>query len=515
MLSGGKQKVSYQVIISGAGPVGTWLACELQLAGVATLVLDQAPEISPQSRALTIHPRTIETFAMRGAHHRMLEEAVRIPRGHFAVFDHWLDFRHLNTSYAFTLAIPQARITALLQERAVALGADVRRGHRVTDFVEHEASVSVSIVGPDGPYRVEADYLAGCDGTRSVVRQSADIDFAGTNFTVLGWLTDVVLTDPPDGAMIGKWGLNGTAMVAKLPNGEYRVVGISPDDVRTDWPGELTFEEVRSNTIAIFGTDFGMHSPSWLSRYSNTSRQAEIYRKGRVVLAGDAAHQHFPAGGVGLNVGIQDAMNLGWKLAATINGWAPESLLDSYHQERHPVGQDLLEHTQAQTSLMSCFTIEGAELRSFLNKLVKEHPSLEATLAERLSGLHVAYPASTPGAHPLVGRCVTDLEFDDGGKGLFSLLEKGRHVLLDLTSKAYPPSQTGSRHLEVHRGRLARKRYAEWAKITAALIRPDGYVEWASEETDAESLANLTAEAMAFLPRANTGVVAELASEAL
>lgn len=507
--------MSYQVIISGAGPVGTWLACELQLAGVSTLVLEQTLEISPQSRALTVHPRTIEIFAMRGAHQAMLEEAVRIPSGHFALFDHRLDFRPLNTSFAFTLAIPQARITALLQQRAIELGAHVRRGHRVVGFSENAASVSVSVVGPEGQYTVDADYLAGCDGTQSTVRKIAGIDFPGTDFTVLGWLGDCILTHPPDGAFVSKWGLRGAGAVAKLPDGRHRVVGIGSDDVRTDWPGEFTLEEMRSKAIEVWGTDFGMHSPSWLSRYGNASRQAETYRKGRVVLAGDAAHQHFPAGGVGLNVGIQDAMNLGWKLAATVNGWAPAGLLDSYSLERRPVGQDLLEHTQAQVSLMSCFSIEGAELRSFLNKLIVESTALEAALAERLSGLHVAYPPNS-GAHSLVGRRVPDLEFDRG-KGLFSLLAAGRYVLLDLSKGA--ASQAGaasgvkasSSKYEIHRGALADRRLAEWKTITAVLIRPDGHVAWASEETDAERLATLTTQAIALIRAADAGVEAQTA----
>ena len=491
----------YQVIISGAGPAGCWLACELQLAGIQTLVIEQTPAISPQSRALTIHPRTIEVFAMRGAHETMLREAVRIPSGHFGILDHRLDFKPLNTEYAFTLAIPQARITAILQERARALGADVRRGERVSHFEEGPNSVSVAIEGPSGTYTAEAQWLAGCDGTRSMVRTQAGIPFPGTDATVLGWLGDATLAEPPEGVMIGKWGLNGTAMVAKLPDGQHRLVGISPDDVNRAWPGELALDELRAKVIAIFGTDFGLHSPSWLSRYSNASRQAESYRKGRILLAGDAAHQHMPAGGVGLNIGIQDAMNLGWKLAATLHGWAPDSLLDSYHQERHPVGQDLLEHTQAQTALMSCFTQEGIELRAFLNKLIKELPSLENALAERLSGLHVAYPSLNPRAHPLVGKRAPELSFNGTKQGLFSLLSSGRHVLLDLTGQASPDAASGAvaqTRLIVQRAGLAPTGTA-WDGLTAALIRPDGYVAWASDEQDLHELRAQMNDELAFL----------------
>lgn len=480
--------MEHQVIISGAGPVGCWLACELQLAGVQTLLIEQTAAISPQSRALTIHPRTIEVFAMRGAHHEMLAQAVRIPSGHFAVFEHRLDFKRLDTRFAYTLAIPQARITAILQERARSLGADIRRSEKVCRFEQSQEGVSVWIENSDQEqYVVTAQWLVGCDGTRSTVRQQAGIAFPGTDATVLGWLGDATLTDPPDGVMIGEWGLNGTAMVAKLPDGQHRLVGLSPDDVNRPWPGDLPLEELREKVRAVFGTDFGLHSPSWLSRYSNTSRQAENYRKNRVFLAGDAAHQHMPAGGVGLNIGIQDAMNLGWKLAAVVNGWMPDSLLDSYHQERYPVGQDLLEHTQAQTALMSCFSVEGIELRSFLNKLIKQSPALEKTLAERLSGLNVAYPSPAPGAHALVGRRAADQDLADG-KSLFGLLEQGCYVMLDLSGHDDDGMAcSGSWRAVWCRSSLG-VRSEGWERVTAVLIRPDGYIAWASNEQDATRL---------------------------
>lgn len=482
-----------QVVISGGGPVGFWLASELQLAGVSTLVLEQDQVINPQSRALTVHPRTIEVLASRGAHEQLLEEGVHIPNGHFAILDERLDFQFMDSPFPFTLAILQARTTELLEQRALALGAEVRRGHRVSGFVESSESVSVAVEASNTSYTVEAEYLAGCDGTKSTVRQSAGIDFPGTDFTVLGWLGDVVLDDPPEDLAVSKWGIDGTLMFVKLPGGRHRFVGITPDDVRTDWPDEFTFEELRSKVISLTGTDYGMHSPSWLSRYGNTTRQAASYRQGRVVLAGDAAHQHMPAGGVGLNVGIQDAMNLGWKLAATINGWAPDGLLDTYHDERHPVGRDLLEHTQAQTALMSAFTTEGRDLRSLLGKLIAELPSLEQSLAKRLAGLSVVYPPTSQEAHALVGHRAPNLTFDNSPEGLFHLLREGQYVLLDLTAdhaSALQPNGNGPAraHLRVHHGELSQSR-KEWETVTAALIRPDGHVAWASETRNPAELA--------------------------
>lgn len=510
--------MNFQVVISGGGPAGMWLACELRLANVSTLIIDQTVEIDPNSRALTIHPRTIEILASRGTHEQLLAEGARIPTGHFALLNSRLNFSGLDTPYPFTLAIFQARTTALLQQRAIELGAVVRRGHRFLELEERESSVISTIDGPDGPYTVESDYLVGCDGTRSTVRGAAGIEFPGTQSTVMGWLGDVELRDPPAEPVLYKWSLNGMGMVVRLADGRYRVVGINPHDVRTDWPGDFTIEELRANSMAIFGTDFGLHSPCWLSRYSNTSRQATTYRKGRVILAGDAAHQHFPAGGVGLNVGVQDSMNLGWKLAATVHGWAPEGLLDTYHDERHPVGQDLLEHTQAQTALMSAFTVEGLELRSFLTKLMKERPELEVSLTERLTGLHVAYPSN--GGHRLVGQRAPDLAFVGTDKSLFSMMRGGQYILLDLTGgDDFSPVQTAHTrnahpHRRFHRGLLSGAERSAWLGVTAALIRPDGYVAWASEQTDPAELASELETALGATHRL-TAARSPNASEAL
>ncbi|QID35565.1 monooxygenase [Streptomyces albus] len=491
------------VVIVGGGPTGMWLACELRLAGIPTVVLEREPEIAPHSRALTVHPRTIETFALRGAHRDLLAEGGRIPSGHFAVLDDRLDFRALDTDFPFTLALPQARTTKLLQDRAVAAGADVRRGHRVTDCTEHDDGVTVSVEGPDGAYTLDAAYVAGCDGTHSLVRRCAGIDFEGIWFTALGALGDVVLDDPPPGPVTSAWTLRGTLMIVPLPGGLHRIAVHSPEDVRSDWPGELTLDEFRERVRRVTGTDHGMHSPAWLSRFGNTSRLARHYRKGRFLLAGDAAHQHMPAGGVGLNVGVQDAMNLGCKLAATLRGRAPEGLLDTYHAERHPVGADTIEHTQAQTAIMMSFSPQGSALRSLLGKLIAERPQFRDALAERLSGLSVRY--SPPGrAHPLAGCRAPNLPLSDSTR-LFDLLQDGRPALVDFAradgfraDEAVPAG--AARHLTLHRspGPLPRSR-AAWAGVSAVLVRPDGYVGWASDETDAAALAHETRDALAEL----------------
>ncbi|MDA3642682.1 FAD-dependent monooxygenase [Saccharopolyspora indica] len=453
-----------EVVIAGAGPVGLRLAAELRLAGIGVTVLEPRAAPDQRSRALTIHPRTIELLASRGLHEQFLTEGVRIPSGHFGMLDDRLDFRLLDTDFQYTLAIPQARTEELFEQHARAAGATVLRGHRVAKVVDNGSSVTVEAEGPDGAYALEAGYVVGCDGTRSTVRRSAGIGFPGTAHTMLGWLADVVLDAPPAGNFATVATERGGVMIVPLPGGLHRLVGQTPDDLRTDWPGEPTLDEVRAKVTAITGTDHGMRSPAWLSRFGNASRQAERYRAGRVLLAGDAAHQHMPAGGVGLNVGVQDAMNLGWKLAAVASGATSEDLLDSYHDERHPVGVDLLESTQAQNALFAAFSPDGQQLRALLSKLIAEQPEFSRALAERLSGLAVRYPPADPGAHPLTGLRAPNLRFGDG-TCLFERLRPGRHVRLDFTGG---------------RDELAETR-PDWASVRAALIRPDGHVAWATD----------------------------------
>ncbi|WP_030765497.1 FAD-dependent monooxygenase [Streptomyces sp. NRRL F-2664] len=460
------------IVIVGAGPVGLWLAAELRLGGADVTVLEDRQEPDPHSKALTVHPRTLELLACRGVVDRFLDEGRRIPDGHFGGLDDRMDFGVLDTPFPYTLALPQARTEALLEEHARAAGARVLRGRRVTGLTRDADGVTVEVAGRP-PLR--ASYVVGCDGTRSVVRRAAGIAFPGTEATTWGWLGDVVLDDPPPGP-VSVSGPSGGLMVVPLPDGVHRIVGGDPEGNRSDRPGVLTLDELRARVVAISGRDFGLRDPRWLSRFGNATRQAERYRDGRVLLAGDAAHMHFPTGGVGLNVGLQDASNLGWKLAAVAAGEAPDALLDSYHDERHPVGADLLASTRAQTALMTAHSPEGQALRALLSGLVADLPELSRTLAERVSALSVAYPAGR--GHRLAGTRAPDLRL--GGTGLFTLLRTGRHVLLDLVG-GIPPAGG----VTLHRAPLSVPR-ADWAGVTAALIRPDGHVAWASEDPDAD-----------------------------
>lgn len=461
--------MAQQVVIVGAGPVGLWLAAELRYGGADVTVLEERTERDPNSKALTVHARTLELLDSRGVADPLLAEGMRVPSGHFAVLDSRLDFSGLDTPHPFTVALPQARTEQILEEHARGLGADIRRGVRVSglEFSDDEVHVQLE----DGEI-INAAWVVGCDGVHSTVRTAADIGFPGSPATCLGWLADVQLSEQPDPPIVSGWNGEGQLLGVPISKDLYRFVGIAREDVRTDWPGDLTLDEVRAKIAAVTGQEWDLHSPVWLSRFGNAARQAERYRAGPVLLAGDAAHQHMPTGGVGMNVGIQDAANLGWKLAATVLGTAPEGLLDSYHAERHPVGGELLRSTQAQTALLTEFSPDGQQLRAMMSDLIFETPALAHNLAQRLSGLRVRYPAPQ-GAHPLVGARVPDLPLTDAD-GVFTALRSGGFVLLDLAGTV------GARKVPVHRVASIEGRH-EWASVGAALVRPDGYVAWAGE----------------------------------
>ncbi|MEU9337105.1 FAD-dependent monooxygenase [Streptomyces sp. NPDC048290] len=492
-----------QVVIAGGGPVGLWLAAELRLNGVSVTVLEERTEVDQRSKALTMHPRSIELLASRGLAQRFQDGVPKIPTGHFGNLPSRLDFSLLDTPYPYTLFLPQARTEELFEEYAVGLGATIRRGHRVTGFTESADAVTVRVAGPQGEYEIQAEYLAGCDGTRSTVREAAGIDFPGTPSHQLGWLGDVALDNPPPLAF-NRYCENGCLIIVPLPGGRWRIAGTSPDGSTTEWPGDLTLEELREKTVAITGDDFGMRDPSWLSRYGNATRLATEYRRGRVVLAGDAAHQHFPTGGVGMNVGMQDAHNLGWKLAATLQGWASHGLLDSYHTERHLVGAQLEEHSRAQTLLLTTFTPEAVALRSLLAQLVDDVPDVNRFLAGKISALGVRYPSTDPTAHPLTGARIPELAFTDTGTGtgLFALLRADSYLLLDLTGTGALADRARDR-IAVHAGTpgsgAATGVPGGWDEVRAVLVRPDGHVAWAGTEEDD---SKLTAQADAAVATA-------------
>lgn len=477
-----------KVIVAGAGPTGLWLAGELRLAGVPVTVLERTQERGPYTRALAIHARTLEVLAMRAMADTPLADGAKLSQWHFGMLPSRVDFSVLDTQYPFVLAYPQPLLEDLLERRAIGLGAVVLRGHTVTGLAQDESSVRVQADGPHGPLTFEAGYAVGCDGTRSAVREAAAIAFPGTDDTLSAYLGDVTLDDPPEQGSAVVASPAGALIIAPLPGGRFRAAGFDPQDQDPDVP--LTEEGIRESVRRAAGRDFGMHDATWLSRAGNATRQAAAYRAGRVLLAGDAAHMHFPSGGVGLNVGVQDAMNLGWKLAAVAQGRAPQELLDTYHAERHPVGASLLQNTLAQTALIATFTREGLALREMLSGLVADIPGLSRRLAAVLSGLDVAYRSADPLAHPLTGQRVPDLPVGD--TTLFRLLASAGPVLLSFSG---PGSLPVAADLAAALGIQAHPA-VPWPgheKVAVALVRPDGYLWWASgHPSDADAIEALT-----------------------
>ncbi|MFF8593847.1 FAD-dependent monooxygenase [Streptomyces sp. NPDC015220] len=466
-----------QVVIVGAGPVGLWLAHELALAGVPVLVLERNEERGPHSKALGIQPRTVEVLALRDRHKDLLAIGRPVPNWHFGMLKSRVDFRSLPTPFPFLLAHPQSVTEKVLEQYATRLGAVVRRGHEVTSLTQDDTSVTVKVTGPEGPYEVSAPYVVGTDGARSTVRREAGIDFPGTDTTAYGFLGEVILDEPPSEPGFAALSEAGRLLVVPLGGGRFRVTGYDPANQHRE---PMTLPELRDAAVRIAGTDFGMRDASWLTRFGNATKLAASYRSGRVLLAGDAAHIHWPAGGVGLNVGLQDAMNLGWKLAAVVQGRAEETLLDTYHAERHPVGAELAEHTLAQGGLIASLTPEVTALRALLDEAIAEEPGFAALLAGKLSGLDVVYRSDDPGAHPLTGARAHDPE----GEGVFPLLHDGRAVLLvmgEAEVDAEVTERAAAAGIAVHASRLAETGGDAWSGVTAALVRPDGRVWWATE----------------------------------
>jgi 2-polyprenyl-6-methoxyphenol hydroxylase-like FAD-dependent oxidoreductase len=474
-----EEKNEAQVIVVGAGPVGLWLAGELALAGVSTLVLEREQRRGPHSKALGLHPRTLEVFAMRGLDKQFLADGVPVPNWHFGMLERRLDFTGLDTPYPFMLAFPQARTEELLERRATDLGVTVLRGHAVTGLTQDDSSVTVEIAGPDGVSTRSAGFVVGCDGAGSTVRKAAAIDFPGTDSTAYGFIGEVVLDAPP-ASTVSAHNAGGAVIALPLGGGYHRVIGFDP--ARQESGPDLTLAALRDVTTRVTGTDYGMRDPRWLTRFGNATRHAATYRKGRVLLAGDSAHMHWPAGGVGLNVGVQDAMNLGWRLAAEVQGRAAAGLLDGYHAERHPVGEELAEHTLAQGALIMGTAPDGQALRSLLSGLLASQPALGRAIADKLAGLDVAYTSPDPAAHPLDGTRPPAAAYPR----LFDLLQDGRPVLLDLRGAlGGAAARASSLGIETHPGPLAETGGPAWSGVGAAIIRPDGYV-WRAVDVSAD-----------------------------
>ncbi|MYS92303.1 MULTISPECIES: FAD-dependent monooxygenase [Streptomyces] len=481
--------MSADVIVSGAGPVGLLTAALLDSAGVKVEVLERLTERSGNSRAAVLHPRTLEILTtVRAGDGRTLTDVLlshgrAVPRTHFGMLPQLLDYSVLDTPYPHILQITQATTERVLASLVEARGIPVHYGQEVTGFEQDDTGVRVHAGGTVHAAR----YLVGADGAWSQVRQQAGIKFPGTPGNTVSYLADVHLDAAPQNATHVWDPVDGWVAVVPLFDGIHRVFGVlaedtglAPEQVAARRSQPLTLDDLRGILNRVTGTDYGLRNAVWISTAGNTTRHATQYRAGRVFVAGDAAHVHFPAGGQGVNVGMQDAVNLAWKLAAEVKGWATPLITGgaaSYDRERRPVAVSLAQNTQAQTALMTTFTPQGAALRELMSTLLAR-PETNAHLAGLLSGLSASYDAPD-GGHPLDGHRAPDLGLPDGDT-LLRRLRVNRFLLLDFTP-AVELAALGSPLVEVIPA-------APWSELAAALVRPDGYIARAWTRAEPEQV---------------------------
>src|SRR5438128_1068046 len=466
----------HAVVIAGGGPTGLMLAGELALAGVDVAIVERrAGQDLIGSRAGGLHSRTIEVLDQRGIADRFLSQGQVAQVAGFA----WirLDISDFPTRHPYGLALRQDRIERILAGWVDELRVPVYPGREVAGFAQDDAGVDVEL--SDGE-SLRAQYLVGCDGGRSLVRKVAGIDFPGWAPTISNLIANVEVAQEP------KWGTRrdaiGVHAFSRLEDGP---VGVMVTEAHAGNTTERTLRDLSEAPIAVYGTDYGIHSPTWISRFTDMTRQAASYRDRRVLLAGDAAHVHYPVGGQGLQIGVQDAVNLGWKLAQVVKETSPESLLDTYHAERHPVAARVLRNTMAQTALL-----RPDERIEALHDTMSELLSMEGPrkrFAAMMSGLDIHYDLGE--GHPLLGRRMPDLDLVTaaGPLRVFPLLHDARPALLNLGEPGgFDITPWADRVQLIDAKSAGRGELPALGAVTAptaVLIRPDGYVAWVGEET--------------------------------
>ena len=470
------------VVIVGAGPVGLWLAAELRRGGAEVVVLEKRHAPTTYSRALTLHARTLEIFASRGVLDPWLTEGMQIPTAHFALLAARLELSSLDTDYPFALFLPQVRTEELLERHAIDIGVTVVRGAEVTRVTPEADRVRVTATMAGRPVEIDAPFVVGCDGRRSLVRDTAGIGYSGTDDTLTCVIGDVRLDESQFSAPVASTHTEyGSFYGVRIGPGRYRLIGIERATMHTSREQPVDFAEFRGTIARLIGTDFAMSDPTWLARVGSATFQADTYRRGRLLLAGDAAHVHFPMGGQGLNLGIQDATNLGWKLAAHLRSAASDSVLDTYEQERLPAGEAVIQDTLAQLAVVAAPGREGQALRQLMTTALAE-PSLNHRLARAAAGLSVRYQTAGDGDHPLVGLRVPNLAVTDG-TDIATLLRTGRFCLVGVPPEAVVGAvgpAAGEEFVVV--GDPLPPGTGPWSDVAAVLVRPDGHLAWATEK---------------------------------
>jgi 2-polyprenyl-6-methoxyphenol hydroxylase-like FAD-dependent oxidoreductase len=479
----------HAVVVAGGGPTGLMVAGELALAGVDVAIVERrANQDLPGSRAGGLHARTIEVFDQRGIADRFLSEGQVVQVAAFAGTP--LDISDFPTRHPYGLGLWQNHIERILAGWVDELAVPIYREREVTGFAQDDSGVDIAL--SDGR-SMRAEYLVGCDGGRSLVRKAAGIEFPGWDPTTSALLAEVEMAEEPElGMRRNAFGIHSLGKVeydicdgevVYEAGGTVRVMVTEPHVGAT---GEPTLRDLSEGLIAVYGTDYGIHSPTWITRFTDMTRQAAAYREGRVLLAGDAAHVHSPVGGQGLNTGVQDAVNLGWKLAQVVNRTSPDSLLDTYHAERHPVAALVLRNTMAQVALMRVDDRIDA-LRDVVSELLSmDEP--RTRFAAMMSGLDIHYDLGE--GHPLLGRRMPDLDLvtPGGPVRVVTLLHDAQPVLLNLGKPwDFDLSPLAPRVLAIdadYAGDWELPVLGHVAAPAAVLIRPDGYVAWVGDGTE-------------------------------
>jgi 3-(3-hydroxy-phenyl)propionate hydroxylase len=466
----------HAVVIAGGGPTGLMLAGELALAGIDVVIVERrVNQELAGSRAGGLHARSIEVLDQRGIADRFLSQGQLHPVVHFHIP---LDISDFPTRHNYVLGLWQNHIERILAEWVGELKVPIYRGCEVTDIAQDDTGVDVAL--SDGQ-SIRAEYLVGCDGGRSLIRKVAGIEFPGWDPTTSWLIAEAEMAEEP------KWGIHqdvrGIHGIGKVENGGPARIVLTEAQLRLD--SEPALRDVSEALVAVYGTDYGIHSPTWISRFTDMTRQAAAYRNKRVLLAGDAAHVHPPVGGQGLNIGVQDAVNLGWKLAQVVKRTSPKSLLDTYHAERFPIAARVLRNTMAQTVLR-----RGDDRTKALGDTVSELLGMDEPrrrLAAEMSGLGIHYDLGE--GHQLLGRRMPDLDLvtANGPLRMFTLLHDARPVLHNF-------GEPGGFDIAPWAGRVGvvdAKHAGQWelpalgvvTAPTAVLIRPDGYVAWVGDQT--------------------------------